>query len=97
MEKLHFTDRPLYVAVDIDRLCTDLQTVPVFICRKSEHPDDAHLFLVLAERRYSPSETSYTVWVYNSSTNTLQCGAYALTFSTALKNMSERLWNISTE
>ena len=94
MIAIRYTDLPLEIVPKICASCAEQEAVPVLISRKSNHPDDTHLFLVLAEQRRSSSEISYIVWTYNKYTDSLNSGAYGLAFPAALKNMSERLWNI---
>lgn len=91
---IRYTDLSMNTVQKISALCADLKTLPVLVTHKSNHPDDAYLFLVLAERRRSPNDISYVVWVYNEASNALVHGAYELTLPAALKNMSERLFDI---
>lgn len=68
-----------------------LSRLPLLMIRKSDHPEDKHLYLVMGEQRRDDM-VSYDVWTYNDSFQSLNSGAYNLTLAQALKNMSERVY-----
>lgn len=86
-----FTDVSLETTQQILILCQQMKSFPVFIVRKSNHPEDSYLYLVLAEKRRSETEITYTVWTYNEEFNSLNNGAYNMPLPSALQNMAERM------
>lgn len=90
MKKVRYTDMDMKVMQRIAAELLKLSRLPVFMIRKSDHPDDAHLYLVMGENRRENTVT-YDVWTYNDSSHSMNGGAYDMTLAAALKNMSERI------
>lgn len=59
------------------------------VIRKSNHPEDSHLYLVLSSRGH---ENRYTLHTYNASTGSLNGGCYDISLKKALNVLSERIW-----
>ena len=62
----------------------------VFCSRKSNHPDDAHNYLVLA---YNAKQGNYTVICYNAQTDGLYWGHYSLSFKEAITLFAQDIWS----
>lgn len=93
MKPIRYTDITMELAQKVTALCGQKGKYPVLIIRKSNHPEDAHLFLVLAESRRNPDKPDYLVWTYNESSDSMNYGAYDLTLGAAFSVMSERVWD----
>lgn len=90
MNKMRYTDIDMSVVHHVMDELTRLKRFPVLLVHKSDHPDDAHLYLVMGEHQRGDTVT-YDVWTYNDSSHSMNGGAYDMTLAAALKNMSERI------
>lgn len=57
--------------------------------RYSNHPDDSHLFTVLAY-----NGTQYVTWIFNNSTDRLNLGHYIMDKEIALDDYKKRVYTV---
>ena len=64
---------------------------------RSNHPDDAHLFNVIASSLQDPDNGQKCAkWMFNSDTGSLNYGHYKLTMEQAEKKLMESRWDAHT-
>lgn len=87
------TDIGISTVTNVMKQLNRLGRFPVLVSRASNHIEDDNLYLVLGENRKT-SPISYDIWFYNNKRDSLDNGAYGLTFKEALKRYSDRLLEI---
>lgn len=63
----------------------------VFVCHKSNHPEDDFNYLVMA---YNKTTKKYVVICYNAQTSGLYWGHYDMTFKDAMACMADAVWYV---
>lgn len=77
----------------ITRECEDQNCLVQLITRKSDHPSDDFLYIVVAKKVIPLwDDKPYVVWLYNDSRESLYDGAYDLSSTRAMQVATERLY-----
>lgn len=96
-----FTTIPVEIYDKIRAATEGLGCMPIMVCRASNHPEDDYLWVVLAQYIKPNDFGQYCVWTANTSRKNsvadLFYGHYALSFTTALKVVADKVRDLNKE
>lgn len=98
-----FTTIPAEVYDKIKKATEELGCAPIMVCRLTNHPEDSHLYAVLAQyiEPYSVYGKAYCVWDASANESrgeaSLYWGHYGLSFKAALNAFNEKVRDLNHE
>jgi hypothetical protein len=95
----NFTDISTEVADKITKATEELSCKPILICRMTNHPEDAYLYVVIGQYIESNPFGEYCVWSANVSRNeaSLFYGHYGVSFKSAIQIVDEKIRDLNRE
>jgi hypothetical protein len=97
----NFTDISTEVTEKITKATEELNCKPILICRLTNHPEDAYLYVVIGQYIEPNPFGEYCVWTANTSRPTdkadLFYGSYGVSFKNALKIVDDKIRDLNKE
>lgn len=85
----------------INKAVTELDCMPVMVCRLTNHPEDECLYVVIAQydKKHPAYENEYCVWeaAVRGEQASLFYGHYGVSFKTALEIVSDKVRDLNKE
>lgn len=94
-----FTTIPTEIVNEITKEVKKINCLPVFICKKNNHPESEEDFIVIGQydKPHSIYGKAYCLWEATTWKDgvSLQYGHYGISFQTAMQKLSDKItdWN----